>query len=201
MKWLWWAPDFKGPFEHKPESVIAPIYNSLEDLIEKRSACKDDLYWHSKIDRKRGSYFGSTYFYPYFLNADLAVDKNVEDFDQYDGVIVSELIQCLPYLRKTRKYSGIIIAVPRMPPKEEIKKAEIRLADICLMGFETPSKNIESLLLHEIAHIGTCRFCNNKHFITFWRRYEDLMRRFLPFASPHMRYNEDVGFFSLAYVR
>jgi len=64
----------------------------------------------------------------------------------------------------------------------------------------TNSKSIKSLLLHEIAHIDTCRFCNNKHFITFWRRYEDLMRRFLPSIVPMERYNEDVGFLSLVYA-
>jgi len=36
------------------------------------------------------------------------------------------------------------------------------------------------LLLHEIAHIFTCRFCNNKHTVDFWRAYDDLRRRFLP---------------------
>ena len=40
--------------------------------------------------------------------------------------------------------------------------------------------NHKELLLHEIAHIGTCRFCNNGHHIAFWKRFEDLMRKFLP---------------------
>ena len=37
-----------------------------------------------------------------------------------------------------------------------------------------------SLILHEIAHINTCRFCNNKHNLVFWKTYRDLLRRFLP---------------------
>ena len=36
------------------------------------------------------------------------------------------------------------------------------------------------LLLHEIAHISTCRFCNAKHTKEFWKLYDDLRRRFLP---------------------
>jgi len=44
-------------------------------------------------------------------------------------------------------------------------------------------ENVEDkkhLLLHEIAHIFTCRFCNNKHTTEFWKSYDDLRRRFLP---------------------
>jgi len=40
--------------------------------------------------------------------------------------------------------------------------------------------NIKELILHEIAHINTCRFCNQKHNFDFWKCFEDLMRRFLP---------------------
>lgn len=35
------------------------------------------------------------------------------------------------------------------------------------------------ILLHEVAHIDTCRFCNNKHTPQFWQRCDDLVRRFL----------------------
>ena len=61
------------------------------------------------------------------------------------------------------------------------------------------SKVWESLLLHEISHIDTCRFCNNRHHVEFWRRYEDLMRRFLPDRDVSSRYNEDVGYFRKCY--
>ena len=43
--------------------------------------------------------------------------------------------------------------------------------------------NPKELILHEIAHIGTCRFCNQKHNSDFWKLFEDLMRRFLPGAE------------------
>ena len=35
------------------------------------------------------------------------------------------------------------------------------------------------ILLHEISHIDTCRFSNNKHTPQFWHRCENLVRRFL----------------------
>lgn len=38
----------------------------------------------------------------------------------------------------------------------------------------------KELILHEIAHILTCRFCNQKHNFTFWKTFDDLVRRFLP---------------------
>ena len=41
-------------------------------------------------------------------------------------------------------------------------------------------KNMYQMILHEIAHIGTCRFCNQKHNPTFWKHFKDLLYRFLP---------------------
>jgi len=41
-------------------------------------------------------------------------------------------------------------------------------------------KNKKQMILHEIAHIGTCRFCNQKHNYKFWKHFDDLMKRFLP---------------------
>jgi hypothetical protein len=40
----------------------------------------------------------------------------------------------------------------------------------------------EVLLLHEIAHVDTCRFRNNPHSSQFWRRFDELMGRYLPDA-------------------
>ena len=37
----------------------------------------------------------------------------------------------------------------------------------------------KELMLHEIAHISTCRFCNHGHNFTFWKTFDDLVRRFL----------------------
>lgn len=50
----------------------------------------------------------------------------------------------------------------------------------------------KELILHEIAHIGTCRFCNQKHNFDFWKLFEDLMRRFLPGVeiSQSMRFHQ-----------
>jgi len=41
------------------------------------------------------------------------------------------------------------------------------------------SENPKRLILHEIAHINTCRFCNNKHSYSFWREYQFLIDKFL----------------------
>ena len=41
------------------------------------------------------------------------------------------------------------------------------------------ASNPKQLILHEIAHIDTCRFCNQKHNPAFWKNFRDLMRRFL----------------------
>lgn len=46
------------------------------------------------------------------------------------------------------------------------------------IGIETA--DVRQLILHEIAHIQTCRFCNNKHSWEFWREFDRLMRKFLP---------------------
>ena len=37
----------------------------------------------------------------------------------------------------------------------------------------------ERLALHEIAHIRTSKWCNNRHDYGFWFAYDDLLRRFL----------------------
>jgi len=49
-----------------------------------------------------------------------------------------------------------------------------------LITISSKVKNKKQMILHEIAHIGTCRFCNQKHNYKFWKHFADLMRRFLP---------------------
>ena|SRR5271157_3037729 len=39
--------------------------------------------------------------------------------------------------------------------------------------------DIRQIILHEIAHIDTARFCNQKHNPDFWKRLEYLTKRFL----------------------
>jgi len=53
-----------------------------------------------------------------------------------------------------------------------------RLSKIIDLGEEC--KEPKELLLHEIAHAITCRFCNNQHNFTFWNVFDDLIRKFLP---------------------
>lgn len=70
------------------------------------------------------------------------------------------------------------------------------------IGEQTISK--KELILHEIAHIRTCRFCNNKHTHNFWWEFERLMNKFLPSVPMsksmilHKRYMA-TGFYRLCY--
>lgn len=45
------------------------------------------------------------------------------------------------------------------------------------------SENVKRLILHEIAHIDTCLDENNKHELEFWKRYEELLNKYLSNAS------------------
>ncbi|MBA7707769.1 hypothetical protein ES703_116651 [subsurface metagenome] len=66
-------------------------------------------------------------------------------------------------------------------------------------------KNKKQMILHEIAHIGTSRFCNQKHSFDFWKHFDDLMIRFLPHENicqmqiEHRKYASR-GFYSLGYA-
>jgi len=68
----------------------------------------------------------------------------------------------------------------------------------------TKNKNIKQLILHEIAHINTCRFCNQRHNMSFWKTFDELMRRFLPDeetskSNKILRKYSSGGFYSLCY--
>ncbi len=39
--------------------------------------------------------------------------------------------------------------------------------------------DLKQIILHEIAHIGTAKYCNQKHNPQFWKRLEYLVWRFL----------------------
>jgi len=59
------------------------------------------------------------------------------------------------------------------------------------------------IILHEIAHIDTARFCNQKHNPSFWKRLENLNRKFLhcdldSHQIEHKKYMSE-GFYSLKY--
>lgn len=64
---------------------------------------------------------------------------------------------------------------------------------------------IKEMILHEIAHIGQARFCNNKHCKSFWKHYDQLKYKFLRHfpESPWQKNKRDsyinVGFFNKNY--
>lgn len=39
--------------------------------------------------------------------------------------------------------------------------------------------DVRQIILHEIAHIDTAKYCNQKHNLAFWKRMEYLTKRFL----------------------
>ncbi len=64
--------------------------------------------------------------------------------------------------------------------------------------------DIRQIILHEIAHIDTARFCNQKHNFSFWTRMEYLCQRFLhkQLDASQQRHRQWVsrGFYSVAYL-
>jgi len=43
----------------------------------------------------------------------------------------------------------------------------------------TYNGDVRQIILHEIAHINTAKYCNQKHNPAFWKRLEYLTQRFL----------------------
>jgi len=63
--------------------------------------------------------------------------------------------------------------------------------------------DIRQIILHEISHIDTARFCNQKHNPTFWKRFDYLCWKFLR-QSPdeiqcrHKKWQSN-GYYSIKY--
>ena len=59
------------------------------------------------------------------------------------------------------------------------------------------------ILLHEIAHIGTARFCNQKHNIQFWQQLEELtwrwMKRTLDASQLQHKHATGGGIYAVCY--
>ena len=65
--------------------------------------------------------------------------------------------------------------------------------------------DIRQIILHEIAHIDTAKYCNQKHNPQFWKRLEYLTRKFLKdnldkHQKKHKEYMS-LGYYSLKYIR
>ena len=63
--------------------------------------------------------------------------------------------------------------------------------------------DVRQIILHEIAHINTCRFSNQKHTPAYWKHLEYLTRKFLKkgldkHQLKHKKYMGD-GIYSLCY--
>jgi hypothetical protein len=67
------------------------------------------------------------------------------------------------------------------------------------------NKHPKELILHEVAHIDTCRFCNQKHNPQFWKRFDELMRKYSKepestTSKKHRKYSSE-GFYKICYAR
>lgn len=63
--------------------------------------------------------------------------------------------------------------------------------------------DLRQIILHEIAHIDTAKYCNQKHNSDFWKRLELLTRKYLKsdlddIQKKHKCYSTN-GFYSLKY--
>jgi len=65
--------------------------------------------------------------------------------------------------------------------------------------------NKKQLIIHEVSHIRTARFCNQKHNPSFWREQEELMHHFLPNQKLErwqriLKQYSGNGFYRLCYI-
>jgi len=63
--------------------------------------------------------------------------------------------------------------------------------------------DIRQIILHEITHIDTAKYCNQKHNSQFWKRLEYLTWKFLKedldkYQKKHREYTSS-GYYSLKY--
>jgi hypothetical protein len=65
-------------------------------------------------------------------------------------------------------------------------------------------KDLKQIILHEIAHIDTAKYCNQKHNPQFWKHFEYLVRKFLKTTFDknqlaHKWCSNSKGFYGLIY--
>lgn len=65
--------------------------------------------------------------------------------------------------------------------------------------------DIRQIILHEIAHIDTAKYCNQKHNVDFWKRLDYLTHKFLQKdlddnQKKHKQFMT-VGFYGLVYKK
>jgi len=63
--------------------------------------------------------------------------------------------------------------------------------------------DVRQIILHEIAHIDTAKYCNQKHNPFFWKHLEDLIKKFLKceldeHQKRHREYTTN-GYYSIIY--
>lgn len=148
MKWLVYTPLHTVPeaYPSYRKGELAPVH----EWTKYRSHINEegtDRFWcfNSKIDPIMGTYG----CYPIrLLRADFTFGWDIEDFNQYGGIIVTGGVEAAVYLRRKAKYNGVIITYPRLPRGLRYPQEVIECSDLILLnhepGIET-AKNLNRL--------------------------------------------------------
>lgn len=143
MKWLIYIPQHTVP-ENYPQyrrGEIAPVmkwYEYRAGLLQKGT--EEFWYANSKIDEIRGTY--GCYF-TRFLKADFTFGWDIQNLDEYDGIVVAGDLSSAVYLR--RKYSRIIVGAPRLPYGTKYPKKVLESVDAIFLNHEPGIETAENL--------------------------------------------------------
>jgi len=144
MKWLVYVPVHNIPYAYPAYSKdeIAPVHEWYEYRTLPLLKDKPEFWFaNSKKDPVRGSYCGAPIR---LLKADFTFGWNIESFDNYDGIIVCGTDETV-YLRKQKRYNGIIITMPRLPLGAlKLKRETVNCSDLILLNHECGVENVEN---------------------------------------------------------
>jgi len=79
------------------------------------------------------------------LKADFTFGWDIDDFNRYDGIIVTGGVDATVYLRKKAKYDGIIVTYPRLPRGLRYPKEVIDCSNLILLNHEPGLETVENL--------------------------------------------------------
>jgi len=145
VKWLVYTPAHTVPeaYPSYRKGEVVPVHR----WSEYRSHFNEEgtqLFWsfNSKIDPVMGTYG----CYPIrLLKADFTFGWNIDDFNRYDGVIVTGGVDATVYLREKARYKGLIITYPRLPNGLRYPKKVVDCSDLILLNHEPGLETEENL--------------------------------------------------------
>lgn len=145
MKWLVYIPSHTVPYAYPsyPKGVIAPVLKwYMYRSHIKQQGNEEFWYSNSRIDPVLGTY--GCYLIR-LLKTDFTFGWDTENLADYDGIIVEGDINSCVYLRKNKKYSGVVIVEPRIPHGLKYPKDVIENADMILINHEAGIETAENL--------------------------------------------------------